>query len=123
MQAGQGVQERHAALREAEDGDVGGERQHGAGEIILQGVSGEGEAGGILERPAFIAEPLAGSGGGASVGRQRIGAVRAEDGQAGAIQRRAHGGGEADEVIPIGAKTMQTNYGVGGRVGDIGGAN
>lgn len=103
---GQAVEECHAALRKAEQGDVGGGDAVGGGDLGHEAIQ-LGEEGlqalGVAEGPAHVAEPLAAEAigcGGGGVGRV--------DGQGfGQITESGfEGGGELDEVVARGTKTV-----------------
>lgn len=102
----EGVERRHGALGEAQEGDVG------QGDIVMGGDLGDEvievarcglEAGLVAEGPAHVAEPLV------AVAVRRAGrAVGAVDGQTFPKVTEGHlqGGGEGDEVVARGTKTV-----------------
>lgn len=106
LELGQAVEKRHTALREAEKGNVGGRdivhcRDLGDETVELGGEAGE--ALGVAEGPAHIAEPLAPHASG-RFGR-RVGRVDRQG--FGQITKGCfEGGGELDEVVARGTKTV-----------------
>lgn len=105
-EGGEGVENGHSALGEAEEGDIV------AGDAVsLHDVADEGiqlgccglEAGFVAEGPAGVPEPLV------ALAERRGGwRVRAVDGQSfpELTERELEGGGEGDEVVARGTKTV-----------------